>query len=93
MVLVILALKNLSSPTPMMENPIAQHAVEAFNYLNNRVPTPLKAPKIAIICGSGLGGLADVVQSHSAWEISYEKIPHFPQGQGGSRCSESSHPG
>lgn len=93
MVLVILSLKNLSSPTPMTENPIAQHAVEAFNYLNNRVPTSLKDPMIAIICGSGLGGLAEVVQSHSTWEISYEEIPHFPRGQGGFGCSESSHPG
>lgn len=87
MVLGDFSTQNLSDLILMMENPIVQHAVEAFNYLNDRVPTSLKSPMIAIICGSGLGGLAEVVQSHSQWEISYEKIPHFPQSQGRSSFS------
>ncbi|XP_062244983.1 purine nucleoside phosphorylase 6 [Platichthys flesus] len=33
-------------------------------------------PKVAIICGSGLGGLADLLQNKTV--LSYEKIPHFP---------------
>lgn len=42
-------------------------------YLNNRKTIN---PKIAIVLGSGLGGLADKVEV--ADEISYYEIPHFP---------------
>ncbi|XP_066289285.1 purine nucleoside phosphorylase-like, partial [Branchiostoma lanceolatum] len=34
-------------------------------------------PKIAVICGSGLGGLADVVQEQDV--IDYSDIPNFPK--------------
>ncbi|XP_078688493.1 purine nucleoside phosphorylase-like [Branchiostoma floridae x Branchiostoma belcheri] len=34
-------------------------------------------PKIAVICGSGLGGLADVVEDQNA--IDYTEIPNFPR--------------
>ncbi|TDG53248.1 hypothetical protein AWZ03_000063 [Drosophila navojoa] len=33
-------------------------------------------PKIGIICGSGLGSLADIIQNPKVFE--YEKIPNFP---------------
>ena len=81
-----------------MLHPTAQHALEAFDYLHQRLPASLQSPQLAIICGSGLGGLADVVvqqqqqqsnpnQSTTAAkrlrvEIPYAEIPHFPQSQG-----------
>ncbi|NXU47471.1 PNPH phosphorylase, partial [Turnix velox] len=34
-------------------------------------------PKIAIICGSGLGGLADALENKTVFP--YEDIPHFPR--------------
>ncbi|XP_020668389.2 purine nucleoside phosphorylase isoform X1 [Pogona vitticeps] len=34
-------------------------------------------PRVAIICGSGLGGLADLLKDQVAFE--YSKIPNFPQ--------------
>ncbi|NWU78059.1 PNPH phosphorylase, partial [Onychorhynchus coronatus] len=34
-------------------------------------------PKIAVICGSGLGGLADVLDNKTVFP--YEDIPHFPR--------------
>ncbi|NXW50193.1 PNPH phosphorylase, partial [Nyctiprogne leucopyga] len=34
-------------------------------------------PKVAIICGSGLGGLADVLENKTVFL--YEDIPHFPR--------------
>ncbi|XP_038825076.1 purine nucleoside phosphorylase-like [Salvelinus namaycush] len=34
-------------------------------------------PKVAIICGSGLGGLADLLENSVAFP--YKDIPHFPQ--------------
>ncbi|XP_026220321.1 purine nucleoside phosphorylase 6 [Anabas testudineus] len=33
-------------------------------------------PKVAIVCGSGLGGLADLLDNKTAFP--YEDIPHFP---------------
>lgn len=37
-------------------------------------------PKIGIICGSGLGGLADQIESPVI--IKYEQIPDFPRSTG-----------
>lgn len=37
-------------------------------------------PKIGIICGSGLGGLGDLLQNRN--EFPYEEIPHFPVSTG-----------
>lgn len=65
-----------------MDNSVAQNTLEAFDYLNDRMPPSLKSPDIAVICGSGFGSLADVVQPHSEWEIYYTQIPHFPHSQG-----------
>nr|CAH7718672.1 unnamed protein product [Callosobruchus chinensis] len=47
---------------------------QTANYLKKHVPF---TPKIGIICGSGLGSLADSVENKI--EIPYEKIPHFPR--------------
>ncbi|CAG8622616.1 7783_t:CDS:2 [Dentiscutata heterogama] len=45
------------------------------NYLRNRLPFELTTPKVAIICGSGLGQLADVIENKV--EFAYEEIPGF----------------
>lgn len=37
-------------------------------------------PKVAIICGSGLGGLSDLLNSTTVF--AYEDIPHFPHSTG-----------
>lgn len=37
-------------------------------------------PKVAIICGSGLGGLADLLDNKTVFP--YEKIPRFPTTTG-----------
>ena len=42
--------------------------------------SPETKPKIGIICGTGLGGLADLVDSKT--EIDYEDIPSFPRSTG-----------
>ncbi|KAJ6120227.1 purine nucleoside phosphorylase [Penicillium sp. IBT 18751x] len=54
-------------------------ANEAVSYLKSHLPEGLQTPQVAIVCGSGLGGLADTVQSESRAEIDYSSIPHFPQ--------------
>ncbi|CAG8504278.1 15098_t:CDS:2, partial [Gigaspora margarita] len=45
------------------------------NYLRCRLPLELTTPKVAIICGSGLGQLADVIENKV--EFAYEDIPGF----------------
>lgn len=40
-------------------------------------------PEIGVICGSGLGGLVDQLDStHPPTVISYKTIPHFPAVSG-----------
>ena len=65
-----------------MDEFISQHAEEALHYLKGQIPSDLERPTIAIICGSGLGGLADIVLSQSHQEVQYKDIPHFPTSQG-----------
>ncbi|KAJ5127529.1 purine nucleoside phosphorylase [Penicillium atrosanguineum] len=56
-----------------------EQATEAVSYLKSRLPEGLQTPRVAIVCGSGLGGLADTVQSESRAEYDYSSIPHFPR--------------
>ncbi len=37
-------------------------------------------PKVGIVCGSGLGGLADMLKDQVAFN--YKDIPNFPQSTG-----------
>ncbi|KAL4926538.1 purine-nucleoside phosphorylase [Aspergillus undulatus] len=57
----------------------SEKANEAFEFIKNRLPDALKAPRVAIVCGSGLGGLADTIDKDLRVEIDYSDIPHFPQ--------------
>ncbi|KAL4747643.1 hypothetical protein BDW72DRAFT_8874 [Aspergillus terricola var. indicus] len=51
---------------------------EAFDFITKLLPGPLKAPRVAIVCGSGLGGLANTIDNDLRVEIDYSDIPHFP---------------
>ena len=51
-------------------------------YLQASLPLELREPAIAIICGSGLGGLADAVEATPRSEMDYKDIPHFPRSTG-----------
>lgn len=46
-------------------------------FLRNKINI---TPKVGIICGSGLGGLADRIENPQT--ISYETIPDFPRSTG-----------
>jgi purine-nucleoside phosphorylase len=50
---------------------------EIVAFIQNLVPTK---PEIAIICGSGLGGLAELIVEKIV--IPYADIPHFPRSTG-----------
>ncbi|KAJ5204052.1 uncharacterized protein N7498_004931 [Penicillium cinerascens] len=56
-----------------------EQANEAVSYLKSRLPESLQTPQVAIVCGSGLGGLADTIQTESRVEYDYSSIPHFPR--------------
>jgi purine-nucleoside phosphorylase len=43
-----------------MDN-IYEKAVESVKTIQSKVPESLAKPKVAIICGTGLGGLANVL--------------------------------
>ena len=65
-----------------MDTLVSKNVVEALGYIKGQIPAELQSPTIAIICGSGLGGLSDAVLSHPKREIDYKSIPHFPEGKG-----------
>ena len=50
---------------------------EIVGFIQKLAPTK---PEIAIICGSGLGGLAELITDKIV--IPYTDIPHFPQSTG-----------
>ncbi|KAJ5491601.1 purine nucleoside phosphorylase [Penicillium diatomitis] len=54
-------------------------ANEAVAFLRSTLPQGLQSPKVAIVCGSGLGGLADTVHKDGRAEFDYASIPHFPR--------------
>ncbi|PVU92428.1 hypothetical protein BB559_003723 [Furculomyces boomerangus] len=49
---------------------------QSADYIKGRIPSDY-IPSIAIICGSGLGGLADTIEGEK-FTIKYEEIPGFP---------------
>ncbi|KAL1992976.1 hypothetical protein VTN49DRAFT_3733 [Thermomyces lanuginosus] len=63
----------------MADQPITtfERAQETAQFLAQRLEDPLRHPKVAIVCGSGLGGLADAVHASPRVEIDYASIPHF----------------
>lgn len=66
-----------------------ERANEAVSYLRTKLPETLQKPQVAIVCGSGLGGLADTIQPESRVEFDYASIPHFPRSTGWSSSSNS----
>jgi len=56
----------------------------SVEFLQGKLPDHFRSPRIAVICGSGLGGLAETVKQTSKSFISfdYAAIPHFPQATG-----------
>jgi len=62
------------SENGLMPDPISYERVtESANYILSR---SVHRPKIGIICGSGLGGLADMAENADAFN--YSDIPNFP---------------
>ncbi|KAK8199217.1 nucleoside phosphorylase domain-containing protein [Phyllosticta capitalensis] len=58
---------------------IYQRASETAEYLRSQVPAELRNPQVAIVCGSGLGGLADTIHAEPVFSTPYSAVPNFPQ--------------
>lgn len=61
---------------------VLEQAHEAVELLKSQLPKGLQKPKVAVVCGSGLSGLADTVQAGPRVEYDYASIPHFPRPTG-----------
>ncbi|KAI9761201.1 MAG: hypothetical protein M1840_002001 [Geoglossum simile] len=57
---------------------VFQEAIDTANYIKKYLPPSLLSPRVGIICGSGLRGLADAVHPEPKHEFAYADIPHFP---------------
>jgi hypothetical protein len=57
-------------------------AVETVEFLRRQLPAELAKPRVAIVCGSGLGGLVETLNDDVKEEWAYKDVPHFPQSTG-----------
>lgn len=57
-------------------------ALETAAYVRSQLPDVLQNPKVAIVCGSGLGGLANTIEPEPKVELAYATIPNFPRSTG-----------
>jgi purine-nucleoside phosphorylase len=71
-----------------MNTSVFNRAVETVEHLRLKLPDHLSKPRFAIVCGSGLGGLQDIVnkddvdakEGKTTWE--YKDVPNFPLSTG-----------
>lgn len=59
-----------------------QRANETVLHIRAALPEVLQNSKVAIVCGSGLGGLAQTIEPEPKIELAYETIPNFPRSTG-----------
>ncbi|CAA9957899.1 hypothetical protein P3342_002702 [Pyrenophora teres f. teres] len=67
-----------------MQDPLASpnayaRATATAAYIRSQLPPALQNPSVGIVCGSGLGGLADTIEPEPKVELAYGTIPNFPQ--------------
>ena len=64
-----------------MTSNVFERAIETVEHLRLTLPAQLANPRVAIVCGSGLGGLAETVnEEKQVWE--YKDVPNFPLSTG-----------
>ena len=65
-----------------MSQGLHERATATVEQIKNGLPDVLKTPKVAIVCGSGLGGLADTIDAEPKYELPYADIPGFTVSTG-----------
>jgi hypothetical protein len=70
--------------TSIMDLPTLAMYDESVTFIQDRLPDQLRRPQVAIICGSGLGLLAETVEHNDKLSMSfdYASVPHFPRSTG-----------
>jgi purine-nucleoside phosphorylase len=63
-------------------------ATQTATHIRTLLPSSLHFPKVAIVCGSGLGGRADTIEPSPKVELAYGDIPNFPSSTGKSRACD-----
>lgn len=51
----------------------------ASDYIKSHYPVSFKEPRVAIICGTGLGGISNILDPKTKVEVPYGSIPGFKQ--------------
>ncbi|KAH0292089.1 inosine guanosine and [Aureobasidium namibiae CBS 147.97] len=74
-----MAAVNDHSPNSKPSSEAFQRATGSVDYIRSKLPSHLQNPRVAIVCGSGLGGIADTVTTDTKLEIDYHDIPNFPK--------------
>lgn len=69
-------------PASKPQSEAYQRASGSASFIRSKLPFHLQKPRVAIVCGSGLGGIADTVTSDTKFEIDYHDIPNFPKTTG-----------
>jgi len=59
-----------------------QRATDTATHIRTLLPSSLHTPKVAIVCGSGLGGLADTLNPTPRIATPYAEIPGFAVSTG-----------
>lgn len=73
---------SLSDAHDEMTTSAFHRATETVDFLRLKLPKELTAPRVGIVCGSGLGGLVDVINDGPKDEWAYRDVPNFPQSTG-----------
>ncbi|KAL1302478.1 hypothetical protein AAFC00_002869 [Neodothiora populina] len=60
-------------------SPVFKQATESAAFIRSKLPRVLHTPRVAIVCGSGLGGIASTINQDVSVEIAYSGIPNFPK--------------
>lgn len=67
---------------PLAPSNVFARATDSAQFIRSALPEALQKPKVAIVCGSGLGGLAQTIDPEPKHELPYTTIPNFPQSTG-----------
>jgi purine-nucleoside phosphorylase len=66
----------------MESKTLHQRASATAEAIIGLLPAALREPKVAIVCGSGLGGLADTIHSEPQIQLPYADVPGFAVSTG-----------
>lgn len=66
----------------MISSSSYERAIETCEFLRLKLSPGLSHPRVAIVCGSGLGGLAQTVNKGLTQTWEYKDVPNFPISTG-----------